>query len=582
MNYQIIAKHLESCGYEAAHEKWSDSVDCLRIKISISGTPFTLLHFCLDELRELPQFYLEQLDRDEPLAHVMPAGANGLSFICVTTSDAVSVNFEVPKLAFEASLDRHVDLLSRAITDPEWNVLELTREFQANWGFLCQQSKAEFICASPSSTISTLKVVSPKPGKKYGIESSFIGFPSNISTSDLPSVVRRQLETPKTRSSLNGVVIPLGEIGPPPKSSKDVKPWFQSVISNLSPETRSWLGDAMSGVKSRVFWFVLNGDTPSGTAWFGVRLSSGSKKFLPLGPDAITLWDIEPINVQVFDKNILLPRSGAEPVLSDKKVLIVGCGSVGAEIAVKLGAAGIGAINLSDPDSLSWQNTYRHVLPTYFTGCNKASALSLYLENQYPWIDCKWSRKRLLDYRDADQLKRFDLIIVAIGSPTHERLFSNFFNQEKGLPAVVNTWVEGFGVGGHATLSVPNQAGCLNCAYMDNNTFKRGLVSNLNFIEKNQNLTRNIAGCGDLFLPYSGIAASKTALIASELAIKHLSGGLNQSSAISWKGNDDQAEQAEVELTHRYYNFKSQLEILPLYHEACDVCGSRFPSQIYT
>jgi hypothetical protein len=235
-------------------------------------------------------------------------------------------------------------------------------------------------------------------------------------------------------------------------------------------------------------------------------------------------------------------------------------------------AAGIGEIDLADPDTLSWSNIYRHVLPTTFVGCEKSGALAVHLRSQYPWLKCTWSTRQLLDYRHLEHLKEYDLIVIAIGSPTHERLFASFIRDHKGTPAVVNSWVEGFGVGGHATLSIPDQPGCLNCAYVDNSTFDRGLVSNLNFIDKNQNVTRNIAGCGDLFLPYDSLSASKTAIVACTLSLDYLRGQATESAAMSWKGREEEAIQTGISLTHRYYHFDSSMQAIALHHEACDVC----------
>ncbi|MFB2706984.1 HesA/MoeB/ThiF family protein [Marinobacter shengliensis] len=572
MNYQVITKHLENCGYEVVHEKWNNSVHCLRIKILIDGNPYTLLHFCLNELQGLPQFYLEKLDRDEPLAHVMPLGGNGLSLVCVTTHDAVSVNFEVPELAFEASLRRHVELIKKAITDPAWNVLELTREFQANWGFLCDKDAKDFLCAAATSECALLQVIEPSDESNFGLDGSYVGYPIEMKIGDLPAAVRLRKEKSNNRCRTNGVVIPLGHLGTPPINSDQVHYWCSAAIAGMSDVASSQLRDVVKGIRQKTFWVIFNGETPSGTAWFGVKLVSDSKKFFPVEQSTLGLWRATPFTVRVFDKNTFLPRSGAEPALSDKKILIVGCGSVGAETAMKLGASGIGEINLADPDILSWSNTYRHILPTTFVGCEKAGALAVQLRSQYPWIKCSWSTRRLLEYRDIEHLKQYDLIVVAIGSPTHERLFASFIQNKENMPAVVNTWVEGFGVGGHATLSIPQRPGCLNCAYVDNSTFDRGLVSNLNFIDKDQVVTRNIAGCGDLFLPYDGLSASKTAIVASSLSLDYLREKVTESSSMSWKGRDDEAKQAGIDLTHRYYHFDSSMQPKPLHHEACDVC----------
>jgi hypothetical protein len=417
-----------------------------------------------------------------------------------------------------------------------------------------------------------LQVVEPSDESNFGLDGSYVSYPAESEMQDLPAAVRLRQEKSNNRSRTNGVVIPLGQLGTPPIDSDQINHWCSKAIAGMSDDASSKLLDVVKGIRQRTFWVIFNGETPSGTAWFGVKLASDSKKFFPAEQNTLSHWHATPFTVRVFDKTIFLPRSGAEPALSNKKVLLVGCGSVGAEIALKLGAAGIGEIDLTDPDILSWSNTYRHILPTTFVGCEKAGALAVHLRSQYPWVKCTWSTRRLLEYRDMEQLKEYDLVVIAVGSPTHERIFATFLQNSEKPPAAVNSWVEGFGVGGHATLSIPDRPGCLYCAYVDNSTYDKGLVSNLNFIDKNQVVTRNIAGCGDLFLPYDGLSASKTAIVAGSLSLDYLRGKITESSSMSWKGRDDDALQAGVNLTHRYYHFESSMQPKPLHHEACDVC----------
>ena len=58
----------------------------------------------------------------------------------------------------------------------------------------------------------------------------------------------------------------------------------------------------------------------------------------------------------------LIPRGGGSMDLTDKSVLLVGCGSVGSEVALRLTSAGVGRLTVSDPDRLSEENLYRHTL----------------------------------------------------------------------------------------------------------------------------------------------------------------------------------------------------------------------------
>jgi len=165
-------------------------------------------------------------------------------------------------------------------------------------------------------------------------------------------------------------------------------------------------------------------------------------------------------------------------------------------------------------------------------------------------------------------------MVIAIGSPTHERLFHDFLVENSVSLPVINAWVEGYGVGGHATLDIPRSKGCLRCAYVDHSDLRRGLASNLNFLEPNQDVTVNHAGCGNLFLPYSALNAGQTALIASDIAIHFLSGSISESCKVSWKGDDTEALKAGLITTHRYQVFQKSLVRLPLYDEHCDLCNN--------
>ena len=104
-------------------------------------------------------------------------------------------------------------------------------------------------------------------------------------------------------------------------------------------------------------------------------------------------------------------------------------------------------------------------------------------------------------------------------------------------------------------------------------TLTRGLTSNLNFLKPGQVVMRNHGGCGTQFLPYSGIAASCTATIAADLAVRCLAGEVARSSKVSWKGDNAEVTRASLEVTWRYRHFGESLQILPLHNGNCDLCG---------
>ena len=284
-------------------------------------------------------------------------------------------------------------------------------------------------------------------------------------------------------------------------------------------------------------------------------------------------WTATPHTVRSLSLRSLVPRGGGSMDLTGKSVLLVGCGSVGGELALRLTSAGVGHLTISDPDRLSEENLYRHTLSLNHIGRLKTEALAHAIAHKHPWAEVtNWS-KPLEDLREPDVIRQFDLIVIAIGSPNVERFFAEYCTAETiGVP-VMTCWLEGYGIGGHAILVIPGTEGCWHCAYVNPQTLARDLVSNLNFLAPDQVVMRNQGGCGTQFLPYSGLAAGYTALIAADLAVRFLEDQLPNSSKVSWKGSSVEAERESLAVTWRYRHFTESLRILPLHDENCDLCG---------
>ena len=246
---------------------------------------------------------------------------------------------------------------------------------------------------------------------------------------------------------------------------------------------------------------------------------------------------------------------------------------MGSEIAHRIASTGVGKITISDPDFFDEDNLYRHTLSVPNIGLYKSYCVAIDLRRKFPWIDADGIYQRLEDFVDIDALDRFDVIVVAIGSPTVERAFHDFAVRKGVTAPIINTWVEAHGVGGHATLDIPASKGCLRCAYVNPVDLSRGLASNLNFLAPNQDITVTHGGCGQQYLPYSGIAAGYTATMAADLAARYLEGSVSESSKISWLGDAETAQAQGFTMTHRYQHFSKPLKVLQLYNKECDVCA---------
>ncbi|EGY2004952.1 ThiF family adenylyltransferase [Escherichia coli] len=576
MNYSVILAHLNECGYKvSAIPSKTAEVGFLTVELEISDIPVTLWHIAVPELSKMPTFLLADPSTLPRLAHTALYPESKFASICVNVPDAVSVNFECPELAFEESLKRHVSLLSQALTDSEWNTKELLREFEAGWLNIVEPDTTPFLCLTESETPEELCVLKPRKGS-VGLGKYHLGYAEGAVPDNIFSPINQLLKDRQAARG-NGFVIPLSVTKPAPWKKDELTDWYLDLLSDLPTNVQIKLTQKFAQKRSHEFWLVFNAQTPSGITWFGIHFSqknsSKGRKTLPFKHSHMAEWTLEPVIVLTFNKERIMPRSGAEQSLTSKKVMLVGCGSVGGDIADKLAASGVGHIDLYDPDTLSLNNIYRHILPPQYVSFHKPSALWHSLTSKYPWLEIGCYAGKLLDLRRRDLLMKYDLIIIAIGSPTQERLFHDYLIKEKINIPVINTWVEGYGIGGHAVLAIPGTKGCLRCSYVDPADFSRGLASNLNFLAPNQDLTKNHAGCGDAFLPYSYIASTQTALITANLGVKYLLNKIRESSRVSWKGGPEDAIANGFKLSGRYYAFTRILEVLPLLNEECDICN---------
>lgn len=579
MNYDVIYQHFLDSEYDVQPLEYSGQ-SVLSVAFEANNEIVTLVHFPVSELQVLPQFYLLNHKRYGTLAHVLgDIKDSDLGSVCVNHLDSVSVNFERPELAFEESIKRHIVLLRSVMEAPEHNQQELLREFRSNWHHAVSnlwRTNARSVYVSPRCRdFEQLKLYKPvQSGSYFSIPSSHVAMSALGPGAEISDYFRK--EDRDQRSNALCFVIPLETVDTHfPTSTPEFREWLLNMLATVDNKTRDCIHELMYGPRTKEFWLIFNLPTPSGVTWFGVRLAHDHKKPFPNTIEKMSGWKIEPLLVESFSKERVMPRSGAICELSGKKVLLVGCGSVGSELADKLGAAGIGNIDICDPDRLSVANIYRHTLNQNFIDRPKSISVAFQLSQKYPWIKAQGFSDRVLDIRQKDLASKYDLIIVAIGSPTHERLFHEYLIKNKLKLPVVYVWLEGYGIGGHAILDIPDEKGCLRCAYIDAETGRRGLASNLNFLQSNQHIVKNYAGCGEMFIPYGAVSSAQTALIAADLAISYLGGKQKTSSKVSWKGSRSDVDAEGLTLTRRYAQFNASLKPLPLYHPVCDSCGSQ-------
>jgi molybdopterin/thiamine biosynthesis adenylyltransferase len=220
--------------------------------------------------------------------------------------------------------------------------------------------------------------------------------------------------------------------------------------------------------------------------------------------------------------------------LSDAAVTVIGCGSVGSQVAAMLAQAGIGHLTLIDPEHLSWSNVGRHKLGAKNVDQPKAEALAKALRENYPHlnIECRKDDWEHVLQKEPDfftNCHRDDrLIISATGSWSSESALNVWHQGYRHLMPIVYGWTEAHGCAGHAVV-IASDGGCLECGM---NKFGSPNLSVADWT--GATIQQREPACGASFQPYGPIELNYTNILIAEVALDVLLGKITQTTHHIW------------------------------------------------
>jgi tRNA A37 threonylcarbamoyladenosine dehydratase len=118
--------------------------------------------------------------------------------------------------------------------------------------------------------------------------------------------------------------------------------------------------------------------------------------------------------------------------LAGKHITIVGCGSFGSALADMLVRAGLGALTLIDPETLSVENIGRHLLTSRDLGKAKVHALAERLREVNPELEVDARQEKFRDAGGlliccADSRRCESIVALPIWQRAWQRLFAGWF-----------------------------------------------------------------------------------------------------------------------------------------------------------
>lgn len=213
-------------------------------------------------------------------------------------------------------------------------------------------------------------------------------------------------------------------------------------------------------------------------------------------------------------------------------VLVLGCGSLGAPLAISLAQSGVGYMTLVDFDVLSWANVGRHPLGASRVDQGKARSLAEKLRLDYPHaqfdflpVDVDTCVRKY-----AEVLEKADLIISATGSwAADSRLDAWHASIQRKVP-MLYTWMEAHATAGHALLLAGEGAALRN-------GFDGTGLPNFRVTDWPKGpQVRQEPACGAVYQPYGPLEVGYICNLAGELALDALLGEAEASVYRLWIG----------------------------------------------
>ncbi len=169
---------------------------------------------------------------------------------------------------------------------------------------------------------------------------------------------------------------------------------------------------------------------------------------------------IEPVFITRIDPDWALARDHQLSVLHTRRtrrVLLIGCGSLGSPLAKALVRAGIGHLDIVDSQLMEIENTSRHELGMREVGQGKAPGLARRLMQDVPALSARgfvadaasWTTKNC-------QPGNYDLVVECTAESSVRTLISHMRAGLFGDSPVIHAWTEPLCSAAHVVLSQPS------------------------------------------------------------------------------------------------------------------------------
>ena len=231
--------------------------------------------------------------------------------------------------------------------------------------------------------------------------------------------------------------------------------WAPGDWPRTLPELEELVARATGQEQSLVHWMqAQKGDKPKP---FLVVLAEKSTCYgylvTPSPVPKLFAPSIVPVPIDRVDADWALARDHQLTELQrrrGKRVLVLGCGSLGAPVAELLARAGVGELHLLDKEFFGAENCARHILGAADVGVSKAGALAKRLRQLVPGVNVKAYHALATDWvRQTCKPGTYDLVVDCTGESAVRVMLSRYRHISLGRCPIVHGWLEPFCAAAH-------------------------------------------------------------------------------------------------------------------------------------
>lgn len=322
----------------------------------------------------------------------------------------------------------------------------------------------------------------------------------------------------------------------PPANFRDVLTWLTAVDNNA----RDSLIYALMSTKIKRNIFLLSVERQDMLAFYveinhgitGLHRHAKQRKnktpiktlISQLGSKQVAI-DFKRLQIIKADRDTLLSRNLPRPGignLSDKRIALIGCGTIGGYLADLLLRSGAGCgkhfLDLYDDDEYKPYNFGRHVLTAHSFGRYKATELATSLKNSVHMAKCIRGITTQFPI-NSEILSRYDIVIDATGRPPVSKRLAYMVRdiKDKKRPILIHAFNDGNGRA--SKILIDNGSCCYGCMVTEPAYYRNGI--DLRFEAVDQERERKIS-CGSTFTPYDAAVSQITAALTQMAVLSTL------------------------------------------------------------